>query len=76
MTHWLLKEGSGPYGRRLRRNRKRLGRRKRKVVLLIRNLHPPESGLLKATETEGGSEDGSEFGLSSQAVVADPMTSH
>ena len=71
MTHWLLKEGSEPYGRRLRRNRKRLGRRKRKVVPLIRNLHPPESDLWKATGTERGGEGGSEFGLSSQAVVAE-----
>lgn len=73
MMPWLLKEESELYERRLRRNRKRLGRRKRKAVLLTRNLHPPESGLLKATTTETervGGADGSEFGLSSKMVVA------
>ena len=63
--HWPLREGNELYGKRLRRNRKRLGRRKRRVVHLIRNLRPPGSGLWKAIETEREDKDGSEFGLSS-----------
>jgi len=65
MMRWLLKGGREQCGRRLRRNRKRLGRKKKRVGHLIRNLYLPESGRSKAlAETE---EDGNEFGLSSIA---------
>ena len=61
---WPPREGSELYERQLKRNRERLGRRKRKAGRLIRNLLPGRDRS-RVTETgrEGG--DGSGFGLSS-----------
>ena len=56
---WPPKEGSGLFERQLKRNRERLGRRKRKVDRL-----PPGRGHSRVIETERGG-GGSGFGLSS-----------
>ena len=61
---WPPREGKELCKRQLKRNRERLGRRKRKAARSIRN-RPPGRGHSRITETEREGGDGSGSGLSS-----------